>query len=191
MDEFPEILQYVSDFLTSENIDYVIVGGVAVMYHGVPRTTVDIDIILQIDDSKISHFVEFLNSKGFIVSIADFQDAFATNSHSTIFYRNSMLRLDIQGVYSDFDQMTLNRAITVRLFETGIKLATAEDTLVNKILFESEQDLRDAFGILARNRENLDFVYIESISSLLNILDKWKSFLSDFENEVKNFDSKK
>jgi hypothetical protein len=189
MDEFPEILRYVSDFLTSENVNYVIVGGVAVMYHGVPRTTVDIDIILQIDDSKIPDFVEFLNSKGFIASMADFQDAFAENSHSTIFYRNSMLRLDIQGVNSDFDQMTLNRAIIVRLFDTGIKLATAEDTLVNKILFESEQDLRDAFGIFTRNHKNLDFEYIESTCALLNILDKWKSFLSDFE--MKNFDLKK
>ena len=45
MDEFAEILKYVSAYLNDHEIDYVIVGGVAVMYHGVPRTTVDIDIL--------------------------------------------------------------------------------------------------------------------------------------------------
>ncbi|MHA1484937.1 MAG: hypothetical protein ACTSPR_06430 [Candidatus Thorarchaeota archaeon] len=80
--------------------------------------------------------------------------------------------------------MTLERAISVVFFNTTVKLGTAEDTLVNKILFQSEQDLRDALGILSRNREQLDFAYIESTCKMLKILDKWKSFLNDSENRI-------
>jgi hypothetical protein len=69
MEEFPKVLRSVCAYLNRSEIDYVIVGWVAVMYHGVPRTTVGIDIILQIDDSAIASFVDFLNSNGFSASL--------------------------------------------------------------------------------------------------------------------------
>jgi hypothetical protein len=186
MEEFPEILQFVCSYLTENEIDYVVVGGVAVMYHGVPRTTVDIDLILQINDEEITAFVEFLNSKKFNVTAEDMRVALKEKSHSTVFFAKSLLRLDIQGVNSQFDRMTLDRAITAELFNTAIKLGTAEDTLINKILFQGEQDLRDALGILSRKQHELDFAYIESTCKQLGILDKWKSFFEDSTDKMED-----
>jgi len=149
------------------------------MYHGVPRTTVDIDFILQIEEDAIPPFVEFLESKGFAASVEDIQTALREKSHSTLFFRDSLLRLDIQGVYSEFDRLTLERAIPVNLFGTTIMIGSAEDTFVNKILFQGEQDLRDALGIFVRNHENLDLDYIHSTSSMLEIQDILEQFLKD------------
>ncbi|MHA2045801.1 MAG: hypothetical protein ACW99G_13480, partial [Candidatus Thorarchaeota archaeon] len=59
-----------------------------------------------------------------------------------------------------------------------------EDTLVNKILFQGEQDLRDALGIFTRNHEKLDIEYIQSISSMLGIQDLLDQFLKDMENRL-------
>ncbi len=181
MEEFPEILQLVCTYLNDNRIDYVIVGGVAVMYHGVPRTTVDIDFILQMDDEQISLFTDFLNSKGFVASATDIRTAFQEKSHSTAFFKDTLLRLDIQGINSDFDTMTLDRAISVDLFGTSIRIGSAEDTLVNKILFQGEQDLRDVLGILKRNPERLDFDYIRSTCEMLGIGTLLDEFLSSSE----------
>jgi len=181
MDEFPEILQLVCKFLNENKIRYVIVGGVAVMYHGVPRTTVDIDIILQIEDEQISTFTDYLNSRGFSSSATDIIAAFAENSHSTSFFKDTLLRLDIQGANSKFDEMTLDRAIEVNLFDTQVRIGSIEDTFVNKILFQGEQDLRDALGILTRNSENLDFEYIRSTCKMLGIVEQLEQFLQDSE----------
>ncbi len=183
MEEFPEILQLVCEFLNKNEIQYVIVGGVAVMYHGVPRTTVDIDIIMQIDDEQIQPFVEFLNSRGFSSSATDIRLAFAENSHSTSFFKDTLLRLDIQGVNSAFDKMTLDRAIEVNLFGTLVRIGSIEDTFVNKILFQGEQDLRDALGILKRNSDNLDLEYIQSTCEMLGILEQLEQFLKDYESQ--------
>ncbi len=186
MDEFPEILHFVCSYLNESEIEYVIVGGVAVMYHGVPRTTVDIDLILQIEDGEVPSFVQFLYSKGFAATTDDLRVALKDKSHSTVFYGDSLLRLDIQGVNSLFDRMTLERALTVELFNSTIKLGTAEDTLINKILFQGEQDLRDALGIFSRKQQELDIDYIESTCKKLNILDKWKTFLKDSTDKMEN-----
>ncbi|MHA2221542.1 MAG: hypothetical protein ACXAAO_05745 [Candidatus Thorarchaeota archaeon] len=184
MEEFPEILQIVCSFLNEKGISYVVVGGVAVMYHGVPRTTVDIYFILQIEDEEIPVFVDFLSSKGFNASVEDIRTALDEQSHSTSFFRDSLLRLDIQGIYSEFDRLTLERAISVNLFDTSIMIGSAEDTLVNKILFQGEQDLRDALGIFTRNHEKLDIEYIQSTSSMLGIQDLLDQFLKDMENRL-------
>ena len=184
MEEFPEILQLVCEFLNENKIEYVIVGGVAVMYHGVPRTTVDIDFILKLEDERISTFVIFLNSKGFAASTEDIRAALKEKSHSTSFFRNSLLRLDIQGVNSEFDRMTLERATSVDMFGTSIKIGTAEDTLVNKILFQGEQDLRDALGVLTRNHENLDFEYIKSTCNMLGICGLYEKFMKEFKKKI-------
>ena len=183
MEEFPEILQLVCEFLNENKIEYAIVGGVAVMYHGVPRTTVDIDIILQIEDKQILTFTEFLNSRGFSSSATDIRAAFAEKSHSTSFFKDTLLRLDIQGVNSAFDKMTLDRAIEVNLFGTLVRIGSIEDTFVNKILFQGEQDLRDALGILNRNSESLDFEYIRATCEMLGILEQLEQFLKDSESK--------
>ena len=184
MEEFPEILKSVCTNLNENEIDYVIVGGVAVMYHGVPRTTVDIDFIVQMEDQQITPFIDFLNSKGFTASETDLRAAFEENSHSTSFFKDTLLRLDIQGVNSEFDRQTLERGISVNLFDTPIRISSAEDTLVNKILFQGEQDLRDALGIFTRNHENLDFDYIRSTSLLLGILEVMEQFLKESEKQL-------
>jgi len=184
MEEFPEILQFVCTYLNKNDIEYVVVGGVAVMYHGVPRTTVDIDIILHFDDDEIPFFVEFLNSNGFSASTEDIRAAFSEKSHSTSFFGKSLLRLDIQGVNSVFDRMTLERATSVDMFGTSIMIGSAEDTIVNKILFQGEQDLRDALGILTRNRENLDFDYIRTTCKMLGIIHLLEQFLEDSKKKI-------
>jgi hypothetical protein len=183
MEEFPEILQFVCSYLNENEIEYVIVGGVAVMYHGVPRTTVDIDFILKIEDARISAFVDFLNSKGFDASTEGIRAALNEKSHSTTFYKKSLLRLDIQGVYSEFDRLTLERAISVDMFGTSLRIGSVEDTLVNKILFQGEQDMRDALGILKRNHEKLDFEYIQSTCEMLGIRELLEQFLKESKNK--------
>lgn len=184
MEDFPEILQFVCSYLNQNNIEYVVVGGVAVMYHGVPRTTVDIDFIIQLDDSAIPAFVDFLNSKGFTASTEDLRAALDEKSHSTFFFKKSLLRLDIQGVNSEFDKMTLERAFSVDMLGSSVMIGSAEDTLVNKILFRGEQDMRDALGIFARNQENLNFGYIKSTCTMLGIEDFLEMFLKDSKNKV-------
>ena len=43
MTDIEKVLRVVCEFLNENNMRYVVVGEIAMMYHGVPRTTVDID----------------------------------------------------------------------------------------------------------------------------------------------------
>lgn len=185
MNEFGKVLRIVCGFLNENEIEYVVVGGIAVMYHGVPRTTTGIDLIVTMKTAEMGPFVAFLSSHGFHARLEDLTAALKEGSHCTFFYGRSLLRLDIQGVVSEFDRMTLERAVKVNHLGTAVRLATAEDTLVNKVLFQGEQDLRDALGIYVRNKDKLDFPYIESTCRLLGIENKWKSFVRKATKNMK------
>lgn len=52
--------------LASRAIRFVIVGGVAVVLHGVPRTTFDLDILLDLGAENVSAFVEVMAEEGLL-----------------------------------------------------------------------------------------------------------------------------
>ena len=44
--------------LTDAQIDYVLVGGLAVTLHGYQRVTMDVDVVLALNDENLSNFVD-------------------------------------------------------------------------------------------------------------------------------------
>ncbi|KXB03208.1 hypothetical protein AKJ45_02220 [candidate division MSBL1 archaeon SCGC-AAA261F19] len=174
MRKIDETLSLVCKFLNKENIDYVLVGGLAVNFHGVPRTTMDIDIILNIGEGRIPKLVNFLIQNDFLADAEDIEDALRESSHCTIHDKRSMIRLDIKGVYGEMDRRTLERR---RSFEYGgikIQIASPEDTIASKLLFGSEQDLKDAEGIYIRQHEKLDMEYLEETCKELGVGGEFK-----------------
>lgn len=44
--------------LSEANVDYVLVGGLAVSLHGYQRVTMDVDVVLALNDSNLSRFID-------------------------------------------------------------------------------------------------------------------------------------
>ena len=51
--------------LTDAGIRYVVVGGMAVNLHGVPRATMDLDVVLALDLKNITRFAEVMEREGY------------------------------------------------------------------------------------------------------------------------------
>ena len=51
--------------LGERHVRYLVVGGVAVVLHGYPRFTADLDLIVALDDSNVRAAMEALTSLGF------------------------------------------------------------------------------------------------------------------------------
>jgi len=61
------MLDYTGIFksFNAKRIKYAVVGGMAVNFHGVPRMTYDIDVILYLEDKNISKFMRLMKEWGF------------------------------------------------------------------------------------------------------------------------------
>lgn len=51
--------------LNKESIDYLVVGGLAVNFHGIPRMTYDIDLMVSLDSANIMRIVSKLANWGY------------------------------------------------------------------------------------------------------------------------------
>ncbi len=74
------MLDYLGIFreLNNKGIKYIVVGGMAVNFLGVPRATYDIDLLLYLEDKNLQKFLNLLKQWGFKpripVDIMDFAD---------------------------------------------------------------------------------------------------------------------
>jgi len=61
--DFATVLGVVSDFLEEKDFRYAVIGGVALIGYGLPRTTLDLDFI--VESSAQADVIEFLESRGY------------------------------------------------------------------------------------------------------------------------------
>lgn len=52
--------------LAEKQIRYVVAGGVAVVLHGIPRSTMDLDIIVHLEEGNVLNFVQGMAEIGFL-----------------------------------------------------------------------------------------------------------------------------
>jgi len=185
MRSIEEILRLVCTYLNEEQVVYVVVGGLAVLFYGIPRTTMDIDIIIAMDMDKTKRFAEFLNENDFFADEEDIKTAFEEKSHATIEDKTSLIRLDIKGIYGENDMITLKRRREVSSVDFEFYVASPEDTIANKLLFGSEQDVKDAEGIYVRQFDNLDMAYLEKRCKKLEVYEEFLTMKKRVERRMK------
>jgi len=172
-----DVAKEVAKTLEALGIDYVIVGGIAVAGWGNIRTTRDVDVIMAIGGGRVKELVGAFKKRGFSVSAGDILSALEEKSHFTIFDERSEYHVDAKGVYGVRELRTMRTKKKTKIKGVNVYIASAEDTIANKLLVGSEQDLKDAEGILIRQLGKLDMRYLEKICGEMGVqeeLDKLK-----------------
>src|SRR3989344_4755822 len=180
--ELFDILKLVTDFLNKEKIPYMIVGGITLAYHGLPRTTEDIDILIFLEEHKIKKFADFMKKNDFLIDEEEIKTALKEKSHFSVFDKRSIFRMDIKGVYNDLDKDSFSRRMKIHFRGLNLFINTPEDAIIAKLVFGSYRDLEDAKGIISRQRKKLEFDYIKDKCKKHKVLDKLEKILKDANN---------
>ena len=163
MDIFAQALRKVTDALSQEEIDYMLVGGFAVSYHNRARTTNDIDIVLQIYPRDIPRLLKYFPEW------KDFEEAFKESvKHSQLFNITDFdtgIRYDFMAYKdSDYNWIAFERREEVEYFGIKCYIATTEDLIISKLnwynISESDKQLEDLKFLLLD--QDLDLAYIKS-----------------------------
>ena len=146
-------------FLESLELNYAVIGGIALQFWGEPRFTHDLDITVE-DRLELSELVQRVTER-FGSRVSD----------PYKFVRDTrMLLLHVEGV--DVDVALALRGYEDSLFERvreieiepgkRLRIASAEDLIIHKSLAGRPQDLHDIEGVIIRQGEQLDARYIRS-----------------------------
>lgn len=186
-----EAITPVVEALEEQNIRYYIGGSVASSVHGIPRTTLDADIVADLRTEHVPGFVERLASDYYIDSDMILR-AIERRSSFNVVYLMMMLKIDVfvfKG--GSFDKEELRRAQPDTLETTeGIGnrlfyLPSPEDTVLRKLDWYrmgggvSERQWLDVLGVLKLQGARLDLAYLRKWAEELEISDLLARALED------------
>lgn len=174
---FGELLASIIERLEQAGIPYMVTGSLASSYHGEPRATRDIDIVIDADAGTLSQLVDGLQAADFDVDRDVALGALATRSlfnaiGPDAFKVDFIIRRDRPFSIEEF-----GRRQRADLLGTSGFVTTAEDLVIAKLEWAvasgSDRQLADVAGILAiANR--LDTAYIDRWAVVLGVDETWR-----------------
>lgn len=157
----------------------MVIGGQAVIVHGEPRFTKDIDITLGIDTNEAERVYKIAQELSLEPRKGVTKEFVIRNALFSVEEKETNVVVDFIFSFMPYEREAIQRTVTVRLGNTNVRFATAEDTIIHKLFAGRPLDIQDIKGIINTNR-NLDTTYVK----------KWlKEFSMNSErNLVKEYD---
>ena len=136
--DFKEFLR----LLNSHQVEYLLIGGYAVSYHGYPRTTADIDIWVAIQKENAEKVVDVLKEFGFDTPHLT-ADLFL-RENQIIRMGNPPMRIELMTTISGvrFEECYLERIIDV-IDDVEVQIINLEHLRRNKQASGRQKDLDD------------------------------------------------
>ena len=178
-----DLLAAIGDRLREAGIPYMVTGSVASSFHGQPRATRDIDIVIDPTPAALDAFARALPTEQFYVDLDAARSALAERRQFNVIETASGWKVDLV-IRKDrpFSIEEFARRLPAELLGTPTFVATAEDLVIAKLEWakaaESERQLRDVAAILAVSAEGLDYPYIERWVSALGLREVWSQVQS-------------
>jgi predicted nucleotidyltransferase len=146
--DFAELIARVARALADHEFPFMLIGGQAVLLHGEPRLTQDVDVTLgappeRLEDAlavcraarlaPLPHDVAAFVRDTFVLPVAD---------------DDSGARVDFLFSTTPYEAEAIRRAVHIDVAGTAVPFASAEDLVLHKLFAGRPRDLEDAAGVI-------------------------------------------
>jgi len=149
------------------NAPSMLIGGIAVIAHGVARQTVDIDATILATRLDASQILDVLASCSIRPRIADVLEFAARSQVLLVVHEKTQVTMEISLAFSSFEQDALARAVEVDFAGVKIQVAVPEDLVIYKVLAWRDRDRYDIEQLLTLHGKDID-------------LDRLRTFVREF-----------
>jgi hypothetical protein len=168
--------------LNRSGVIYYLTGSMASNFWGIPRTTHDLDFVVQLAPVEARRIIEAFSGNFYIdeeAVRASWQPPHQFNAIDT----RSALKVDFWLPRPEpFDAEMLRRRVAAVLFGEQAWIATAEDVILHKLLWNlispSDRQLGDAAGVIAVQADALDNGYLHRWARELQVTEQLADLLS-------------
>ncbi len=168
-----EFLIQAVDILDQLNTPYIVTGALAVSFYGLPRTTHDIDLVIELKQKHVAPLVKAF-SKEFYISSKAVQEAISRSSVFNVIDPRSGLKIDFWIARPEaFDRERFRRRRQEPLFNRSLWLPSPEDVILSKLLWykesKSDKHFVDAKGVWEMMEGSLDASYLQEWADRLSV----------------------
>jgi|CXWL01.1.fsa_nt_gi hypothetical protein len=194
IDPLPAVAAVVAA-LDAAGLDYLIGGSLASSVHGVPRSTQDADLVVDLPAAKVGLLVGLLRPR-FYVDEERAKAAVARRASFNVLDLETTFKVDIFVLRDEpLARSEMDRRQRVHLgggpggdeHSPVLFVATAEDTILQKLRWfrmgdgVSDRQWRDVVSVLEVNRGRLDSVYLERWAAWLGVDDLLREAMAEAE----------
>lgn len=163
----------------------MIIGGQAVLLYGTPRLTRDIDITLGIDTDKFL-LIEKICKKLGLKILAKNPEGFARETKVLPAEEpNLRIRVDFIFSFTPYERQAIKRTKKVLISRYSVKFASCEDVIIHKMIAGRAIDEEDVKNILIKNKDSINFKYIQGWLLEFSKASAQKGALRKFNNLLK------
>ncbi|MFQ5743635.1 MAG: nucleotidyl transferase AbiEii/AbiGii toxin family protein [Acidobacteriota bacterium] len=158
--DFSSFIAAIAAALRQRDLPFMLIGGQAVLLHGRPRLTEDIDITLGLDPTHLPSVLDVCASLG-LVPLPEDVESFVRETFVLPAREESGIRVDFIFSTTSYEREAIARAEHQELEGVLVPFATAEDLIIHKLFAGRAQDWEDAVSVVRRKGREVDWQYIE------------------------------
>lgn len=169
--------------LNASGVAYMLTGSMASNAWGIPRTTHDLDFVVQLPPSHIPKLMAAFADPDYHLDEVAVRAASEPPHQFNAIHVPSALKADFWLLRPvPFEREMFARRLQDAWFGESLWLATAEDVILHKLywncLTPSDRQLSDVAGIVYVQRGNLDEIYLRRWASELGLAVELEDALS-------------
>jgi predicted nucleotidyltransferase len=181
-----KLIHAVTQQLTKHKIEYMVIGGQAVLIYGRPRLTRDIDITLAIDTDHFDRVDQLCHHLKLIPLAKDAKEFAIQTRVFPVEDPKSHIRIDFIFSFTPYESAAIQRAKQIQIGKHAVKFASCEDVIIHKMIAGRAIDDEDVKSIVQKNSAIIDRAYIENwltefalLEEYEHVLSKWKQLLKE------------
>jgi hypothetical protein len=158
--DFARLIARLGAELEARRIPFMLIGGQAVLLHGEPRLTQDVDVTLGVGPDRVDDLLDACEALG-LDPLPDDPAGFVRETFVLpAADPETGVRVDLIFSTTLYEAQAIERAVRVDVGSRDVPFATAEDLLLHKLFAGRPRDVEDAAGVVRRRGPELDWEYV-------------------------------
>jgi len=148
-----------ASFLSERQLPYMVIGGFANIHWGRPRLTEDLDVTILLPEEAWPGFLDQVARRFQVLPASPLE--FARETRVIPVLTPTGVRVDLILAGLPYEEEAIKRAVDVAVRGTTVRICTAEDLILHKLVSERPRDAEDVEGVVARQGKALDRSYLD------------------------------
>lgn len=149
--------------LEAEGVPHMLAGSFASMVYGIPRSTKDVDFVVELEEPRFSRLIARLEPH-FDLDPQQYLETSTWTRRYILKARRSAFKVELFLLSEDphhRSQWSRRRTVFNNILQHHVTMPAPEDVIVQKIRWGRPQDRIDAENVMDVQADKLDWAYIE------------------------------
>lgn len=183
-----ELLKNIAAELQRERIEYMIIGGQAVLLYGEPRLTRDIDITLGVDIDHLDKILDIVKRLNFSLLTQNVEEFIRDTRVLPVKDPETGFRIDFIFSWTPYEKEAIKRANKIKIDDFYLNYISIEDLIIHKLISHRPRDIEDLKTVLLKQKIlDLDEDYIKNWLKIfsetleVDLVKRWKDLKNSLQ----------